>query len=51
VLIGVNRVRLIEVDVCIVVPAVSLMTNTSVTRGRKNCEQKAVTSSVTFSGL
>jgi hypothetical protein len=51
VLVGVNNVRLIDVDVCIVVPAVSVMIDVSVTSGRKNWEQNAVTSSVTFSGL
>ena len=51
VLVGVHNVRLIEVDVSIVVPAVSMITDVSVTNGRKNCEQKLSTSSVTFSGL
>jgi hypothetical protein len=51
VLVGVNIVRLIDVEVWIVVPAVALMMDVSVTSGRRNCEQKAETSRVTFSGL
>lgn len=51
VFVGVNMIRLITVDVDVVVPDVTSTIDTSVTSGRRNSEQKDVTSNSIDEGL
>lgn len=51
VVVGVNMVRLITSEVCVVIADVTFMIESLVTRGRRNSEQNAVASKIIPVGL